>query len=179
MHRPSRPPASHAQSAAAQRDRPCRRRARSGRRQHDARPRRHDGGAAGAEGAADDPDALLQHVHPAALPRAGAAAVGGRDERGADADRVEDEPAGQAAGDRVARPLSIAPTSDVDAGGERVLLDKLAARLDDVAHQLGEDVVGLVDRLHVDLQQRTGVCIERGFPELVGVHLAKAFVALQ
>src|SRR5207237_6755943 len=37
--------------------------------------------------------------------------------------------------------------SHVDAGRERVLLDELAARLDDVAHQLGEDVVGLVDLL--------------------------------
>ena len=63
VHRASRPPASHAQPAAAQRDRPRRCRAGAGRRRRDARPRRHDRGADGAEGAADDPDAFLLDLH--------------------------------------------------------------------------------------------------------------------
>jgi len=34
---------------------------------------------------------------------------------------------------------------------ERVVLDELAARLDDVAHQRGEDLVGLVGMVDPDL----------------------------
>ena len=41
----------------------------AGRRRRDARSRRHGGGAAGAEGAADDPDALFQHLLAAPFPR--------------------------------------------------------------------------------------------------------------
>jgi predicted nucleic acid-binding protein len=37
----------------------------------------------------------------------------------------------------------------VDARRERVVLDEVAARLDQLAHQLGEDVVGVVDVLHL------------------------------
>lgn len=62
---------------------------------------------------------------------------------------------------------------------QRVLLDELAARLDHVAHQLGEEIVRLGHILHADLQQRARVRIEGGFPQLVGVHLAQTFVALQ
>jgi hypothetical protein len=37
-----------------------------------------------------------------------------------------------------------------------------------------------VDRVvDLDLQQRAGIRIERRFPQLLGVHLAKALVALQ
>lgn len=35
---------------------------------------------------------------------------------------------------------------------QRVLLDELAARLDDVAHQFGEDVVGFIHFAHLHLQ---------------------------
>ena len=42
---------------------------------------------------------------------------------------------------------------------ERVLLDELAARLDHVAHQLGEEIVRLGHILHADLQQRAGVWV--------------------
>ena len=58
------------------------------------------------------------------------------------------------------------PASHVDVGAERIVLDEFAARLDHVAHQLGEDVVGLVDLLDLHLQQRARVGVERGFPEL-------------
>ena len=60
-----------------------------------------------------------------------------------------------------------------------MLLDEVAARLDHVAHQLGEDVVGLVDLLDLHLKQRAHVDVQRGFPELSRVHLAKTFIALQ
>jgi hypothetical protein len=59
-------------------------------------------------------------------------------------------------------------------GAERVVLDELAARLDHVAHQLGEDVVG-VNLL--DLQQRALVGIECGLPELARVNFAESFIA--
>src|SRR6185437_3827325 len=67
----------------------------------------------------------------------------------------------------------------VDVGGQRIVLDEFAAGFDHVAHQLGEDVVGLVDLLDLHLQQRASFGVERGFPELLRVHLAQAFVALQ
>src|SRR6185437_16579580 len=67
----------------------------------------------------------------------------------------------------------------VDIVGERIVLDEFAARLDHVTHQLGEDVVGLVDLLDLHLQERARLGIERGLPELIGVHLAEAFVTLQ
>ena len=49
--------------AATRRNRPRRRRDGAGRRRRDARSRRHGRGAACAESAADDPDALFQFVH--------------------------------------------------------------------------------------------------------------------
>src|SRR5579872_2241977 len=70
-------------------------------------------------------------------------------------------------------------TSHVHVGAQRIVLDEFAARFDQIAHQLGEDIVGLVDLLDFHLQQRTLVDIEGGFPELVRVHLAETFVALQ
>ena len=61
---------------------------------------------------------------------------------------------------------------------ERVLLDELAARLDDVAHQAREDLVGLAEVADLHLQQRAHVAVERGLPQLLGVHLAQPLVAL-
>src|ERR1700721_809759 len=69
--------------------------------------------------------------------------------------------------------------SDVDVGAERIFLDEFAARLDHVAHQLGEDGVGLVDFLDLDLQQGALIGVQRGLPQLARVHLAEAFIALQ
>src|SRR4029079_945917 len=60
---------------------------------------------------------------------------------------------------------------------QRVVLDENAARLDFVAHQAAEKIVGVVGLLDLDLQQRARFRIERGFPELVGIHFAEAFVA--
>src|SRR4051794_27546756 len=45
------------------------------------------------------------------------------------------------------------PISDIDRRAQRMFLDEVAARLDHLAHQLGEDVVGLVDLLDLHLEQ--------------------------
>ena len=63
--------------------------------------------------------------------------------------------------------------------GERVLLNELAPRLYDIAHEFREEIVGLVDFLDLNLQQRAGIDVERRLPQLLGIHLAEAFVALQ
>src|SRR5690606_23163162 len=78
---------------------------------------------------------------------------------------------------RTACPL-VRSDSYVNACGEGVLLDKGAARLNLVAHELGEEIVGLVAFLDLHLKQRTGIDIERRLPELLRVHFAKALVAL-
>src|SRR5215213_7732237 len=61
---------------------------------------------------------------------------------------------------------------------QRVLLDELASRLDDVAHELDEEVVGVGRILDLDLQERAYVAVERRLPELLRRHLAEALVAL-
>src|SRR6476469_2035497 len=68
---------------------------------------------------------------------------------------------------------------DVQVGdAERVVLDELAAGLDDVAHQARENLVGDVGLGDFDPQQRAIGRIERRFPQLLGVHCAEALVAL-
>ena len=52
----------------------------------------------GAQGAADDPDALFQHLHAPPLPRPGAAELDGGDQRDPVDGGVEDDPAGDAEG---------------------------------------------------------------------------------
>src|SRR3712207_1889114 len=70
--------------------------------------------------------------------------------------------------------------SHVEVGDrEGVLLDELAARLDDVAHELDEQPVGVGRVLHLHLQERAHVAVEGRLPELLRRHLAEAFVALQ
>src|SRR3954470_21090005 len=61
---------------------------------------------------------------------------------------------------------------------QRVLLDELAARLDDVAHELDEEVVGVGRVLDLDLQERAHLAVERRLPELLRRPLAEALVAL-
>ena len=62
---------------------------------------------------------------------------------------------------------------------ERVLLDEFAAGFYDVTHQLGEQVVCFGHIRDLNLQQGAGVGVKRGFPQLIGVHFAQTFVALQ
>ena len=46
---------------------------------------------------------------------------------------------------------------------QRVFLNEPAARFYDIAHQLGEQVVGFGNVVDLDLQQGAGVGVERGF----------------
>src|SRR6267378_3754026 len=62
---------------------------------------------------------------------------------------------------------------------ERVLLDELAPGLDGVTHQDREHLVGADRVLHRDLQERPRLRIHRRFPELLGIHLTEALVALE
>ena len=62
---------------------------------------------------------------------------------------------------------------------KRIVLDEFPARLDHIAHQLGEKLARLVGMLHLYHQQRAGIFVQRGFPQLFGIHLAQALVALQ
>ena len=66
----------------------------------------------------------------------------------------------------------------VDVGVSGILLDELAARLNVVTHQHGEDFVGLGGVLDGHLLQQAVFGVHGGFPQLLGVHLAKTFVAL-
>src|SRR6476620_9677643 len=59
---------------------------------------------------------------------------------------------------------------------QRIVLDEVAARLDHVAHQGREDLVGLVGMVDLDLQQGARLRIEGGLPKLVGLHLAQPLV---
>jgi hypothetical protein len=62
---------------------------------------------------------------------------------------------------------------------QRILLNELPSWLDLLAHQPREQLVGVGGFIVFDLQERAGGGVERGFPELRGVHFAEAFVALQ
>ena len=69
--------------------------------------------------------------------------------------------------------------SDIEVAHELgVLLDELAARLDLVAHEDREELIGFLGILHLDAQHRAALGIHGRFPELLRIHLAKAFVAL-
>src|SRR5262245_15269918 len=71
------------------------------------------------------------------------------------------------------------PASNVEIPHERgVLFDELAARLDQLAHEHGEHLVGLHRVLELHLEERARLRIHRGAPQLLGVHLAQALVAL-
>ena len=54
---------------------------------------------------------------------------------------------------------------DIQIGdAQRVVTDEIAARLDGIAHELGENVVGLIELADVDLEQSAGIGVEGGFP---------------
>src|SRR5215469_9733022 len=61
---------------------------------------------------------------------------------------------------------------------ERVFLYEEPARLDQVAHQLGEHLFRLLLRTDADFQQRTHLGIHRGGPQLLRVHLPQPLVTL-
>src|SRR5207248_6002548 len=74
--------------------------------------------------------------------------------------------------DRPSRNLDI-QIADV----ERVVLDKLPARFDHVAHQNSEHFVGIdsVILVQVHLQKLALLRIHRGLEQLFGIHFAQAF----
>src|SRR5215831_1569037 len=70
-------------------------------------------------------------------------------------------------------------TSNVEiADLERVLLDEVSTGLHEIAHENGEDLVGLDAVLDAYLEERASRRVHRRLPELLGVHLAEALVAL-
>src|SRR6185436_6086557 len=72
-----------------------------------------------------------------------------------------------------------ASTSDVQIPDKlRVFLDEQLARLDLIAHQLLKEVGGANRVLQLDLEDRPARGVHGGFPELVGIHLPEALVAL-
>src|SRR5689334_23881761 len=77
------------------------------------------------------------------------------------------------AGTRTLRGLDVEVLHEV-----RVLFDEDAPRIDLVAHQRLVDLIGEHRLLDGDLEQRATLRIHRRIPELLGVHLAQALVAL-
>src|ERR1043166_7454257 len=61
---------------------------------------------------------------------------------------------------------------------QRVVFDELAARLDGVTHQHGEDFVGFDSVVNTDLQERARLRVHRRFPQLFRIHFAQALVTL-
>ena len=61
---------------------------------------------------------------------------------------------------------------------QRVVLDEIAARFDDIAHQGREHVLGLIAVFDPYLQQRPYIGIERRLPELFGIHFPQPLVTL-
>ncbi len=59
-----------------------------------------------------------------------------------------------------------------------VFFDKGAARFYGIAHQGGEQLIGSNRILHGYAQHTTAIRIHRGFPQLIRVHLAQPFIAL-
>src|SRR5687767_5790610 len=56
---------------------------------------------------------------------------------------------------------------------ERVVFDELSARLDLVAHQRGEHLIGFGVIFGAHLQQRASLWIHRCRPQLLGIHFAE------
>src|ERR1700742_687567 len=81
-------------------------------------------------------------------------------------------------GGGAASPSSSGGRLDVERRDAGVLLDELAARLDLVAHELREELVGAGRVVQGDLGERRRGRVHRGLRELVGVHLAEALEAL-
>ena len=61
---------------------------------------------------------------------------------------------------------------------EGVVFDEFAARFYGVAHQHGEYLAGLYCVFNSNLQQSSLLWVHGCFPELLGIHLAQPFVAL-
>src|SRR5215218_1477045 len=71
------------------------------------------------------------------------------------------------------------PASDVDLRRERVVFDERAPVLDDLAHELREQHLGLRGVLDRHLLERARLRVHRGLAQLLGVHLAEALEPVQ
>src|ERR1700748_74031 len=70
-------------------------------------------------------------------------------------------------------------SSGIDIHGiKSVFDDEIAAGFDNVTHEGGENLFSDIRLIDLYLHQRTYGWIERGFPELLRIHFAQAFVAL-
>src|SRR6202044_3198581 len=80
----------------------------------------------------------------------------------------------------VPRPGAVRPgASDVEEPDVLgIALDERAARLDVLAHQHGEQLVGLGRVVHRDLAEHPAGRVHRGLPQLDGIHLAQALEPL-
>ena len=67
----------------------------------------------------------------------------------------------------------------VNVGIRSVALDKIATRTDIVAHEHGENIVCVCRILDGHLLEQTCLRVHRGFPKLLGIHLAQTFVTLR
>ena len=72
--------------------------------------------------------------------------------------------------------LALLNIQEADVAG--VFLDELLARLHLLAHKLAHHALGLHGIVDVHLQKRAGCRLHGGLPQLLGVHLAEALVAL-
>ena len=63
-------------------------------------------------------------------------------------------------------------------GFERVLFDEFAAALDVFAHQRGENLFALDGVFKAYLEQRALLGVHGRLGELLGIHLAQAFITL-
>ena len=68
--------------------------------------------------------------------------------------------------------------SSVDGGVGGVLLDELAAGINVLTHEHGEDAVGLGGVTDVDALEQAVVGIHGGLPQLLGIHLTQTFESL-
>src|ERR1700730_15683290 len=69
---------------------------------------------------------------------------------------------------------------DVEIGHRQgVCLYEVAARLDEIAHQGREDLLGAVGVAHPHLQERERIGAESSLPALLGSDLAEALVAVR
>ena len=62
---------------------------------------------------------------------------------------------------------------------QRVLLDELSSWFNNITHQFGEEIIRFCHVIDLDLKQSARIGVQCSLPELVGVHLAQAFVTLQ
>src|SRR5579884_1429621 len=80
-----------------------------------------------------------------------------------------------------ATPIAVRPEWFLDVevrDAQRVVLDELATRFDDITHEAREDLIRDIGLRNLDSEQRTVCRIESSLPKLLRVHFSKTLVAL-